>query len=129
MVQARPRHAEPGQRTLRLAVLHAGGAAPGMNTAVRVAVRVGMDRGHTMLGVRDGFRGLVGGEIEELDWMSVSGWVSRPGAELGTDRFVPRPDDVPRVAAELASHRVDGLLMIGGWAGYLAAHTLTTYRR
>ena len=49
---------EPGQPALRLAVLHAGGAAPGMNTAVRVAVRVGMDRGHTMLGVRDGFRGL-----------------------------------------------------------------------
>ena len=101
--------------------------APGMNTAARVAVRVGMDRGHTMLGVRDGFRGLAGGAIEELDWMSVSGWVSRPGAELGTDRFVPRPDDVPRLAAELASHRVDGLLMIGGWAGYVAAHTLTTY--
>ena len=60
--------------------------------------------------------------------MSVSGWVSRPGAELGTDRFVPRPDDMPRLAAELARHRVDGLLMIGGWAGYLAAHTLTTYR-
>ena len=32
-----------------------------MNTAARVAVRVGMDRGHTMLGVRDGFRGLAGG--------------------------------------------------------------------
>ena len=125
MVQARPRRAEPGQRTLRLAVLHAGGAAPGMNTAARVAVRVGMDRGHTMLGVRDGFRGLAGGEIEELDWMSVSGWVSRPGAELGTDRFVPRPDDMPRLAAELARHRIDGLLMIGGWAGYVAAHTLT----
>ena len=127
MVQARPRPAQPDQRALRLAVLHAGGAAPGMNTAARVAVRVGMDRGHTLLGVRDGFRGLAGGRFEELDWMSVSGWVSRPGAELGTDRFVPRPDDMPRLAAELATHRVDGLLMIGGWAGYLAAHTLTTY--
>ena len=128
MVQARPRRAEPGQRTLRLAVLHAGGAAPGMNTAARVAVRVGLDRGHTMLGVRDGFRGLTSGEVEELDWMSVSGWVARPGAELGTDRFVPQPDEMPRLAAELARHRVDGVLMIGGWAGYTAAHTISTYR-
>jgi 6-phosphofructokinase 1 len=128
MVQARPRRAEPGQRTLRLAVLHAGGAAPGMNTAARIAVRVALDRGHTMLGVRDGFRGLVGGEIEELDWMSVSGWVSRPGAELGTDRFVPPPEDMPRLAAELARHRIDGLVMIGGWAGYVAAHALNTHR-
>ena len=127
MVQARPR-LRPDQRSLRLAMLHAGGAAPGMNTAARVAVRVGMDRGHTVLGVRDGFRGLARGEIEELDWMSVSGWVSRPGAELGTDRFVPLPDDMPRLADELARHSVDGLLMIGGRAGYQAAHTLTTYR-
>jgi len=127
MVQARPRRAEAGQRSLRLAVLHAGGIAPGMNTAARVAVRVGMDRGHTMLGIRDGFRGLADGAIEELDWMSVNGWVSRPGAELGTNRFVPRPEDMPRLAAELRSHDVDGLLMIGGWAGYVGAHALTTH--
>jgi len=126
LVQARPRAAKPGQRSLRLAVLHAGGVAPGMNTAARVAVRVGMDRGHTMLGVRDGFRGLAQGNIEELDWMSVSGWVSRPGAELGTNRFVPRPEDVQSLADALASHHVDGVLMIGGWAGYLAAQALTT---
>ena len=94
MTQARPRRAEPGQRALRLAVLHAGGPAPGMNTAVRVAVRVGMDRGHTLLAVRDGFRGLAEGRVEEMTWMSVSGWVSRPGADLGTDRFVPTPDDI-----------------------------------
>ena len=64
IVQARPRHLAPGQRALRLAVLHAGGPAPGMNTAVRVALRVAMDRGHTVLGVRDGFRGLLDGRIE-----------------------------------------------------------------
>ena len=126
MTQARPRRPEPGQRALRLAVLHAGGPAPGMNTAVRVAVRVGMDRGHTLLAVRDGFRGLAEGRVEEMAWMSVSGWVSRPGAELGTNRFVPEPDDLPRIATQLAAHAVDGLLLIGGWAGYVAAHELTT---
>jgi 6-phosphofructokinase 1 len=126
MVQARPRRTEPGQRALRLAALHAGGASPGMNAAVRVAVRVAMDRGHRLLAVRGGFRGLADGTIDELDWMSVSGWVSRPGAELGTDRFVPRPGDLPRIAAQLAAHRVDGLLVIGGWTAYLAAHVLAT---
>jgi 6-phosphofructokinase 1 len=127
LVQARPRRAEDGQRTLRLAVLHADAAAPGMNTAVRVAARVAMDRGHVVVGVRDGFKGLDRNDIHELDWMSVSGWVSRPGAELGTDRFIPGPDDVPRLAERLAAHRVDGILMIGGWAGYLASHVVATY--
>ena len=75
-----------------------------MNTAVRVAVRVGMDRGHTLLAVRDGFRGLAEGRVEEMTWMSVSGWVSRPGADLGTDRFVPTPDDIARIATQLEAH-------------------------
>ena len=97
-----------------------------MNAAVRVAVRVGMDRGHTLLGIRDGFRGLTEGLVEELDWMSVSGWVSRPGADLGTNRFMPGPDDLPRIGRQLAAHAVDGLVLIGGWAGYVAAHDLTT---
>jgi 6-phosphofructokinase 1 len=127
IVQARPRRPDPGRRSLRLAVLHAGGPAPGMNTAVRVAVRVGMDRGHQLLAVKDGLRGLVEGAVEEMDWMSVSGWVSRPGAELGTSRFVPGPDDLPRIAAQLTNHRVDGILLIGGWAGYVAAHELTAH--
>jgi 6-phosphofructokinase 1 len=96
-----------------------------MNAAVRVAVRVVMDRGHTLLAVEDGFRGLVDGRIEALDWMSVSGWVSRPGADLGTNRFVPGPADVRSIADQLAAHRVEGLLLIGGWAGYVAAYELT----
>jgi 6-phosphofructokinase 1 len=98
-----------------------------MNTAVRVAVRVAMDRGHTVLAVRDGFKGLAAGLLEELAWMSVSGWVSRPGAELGTNRFVAGPDDLSRIANQLTAHHVDGLLLIGGWAGYVAAHELTSH--
>ena len=126
LVQARPQRAatERGHRSLRIAVLHGGGTAPGMNAAVRVAVRIGMDRGHTMLAVRNGFRGLAAGTIDEMDWMTVSGWVSRPGAELGTNRFIPGPDDLLRIATQIGSHRIDGLLVIGGWAGYVASHRL-----
>ncbi|MFC2177118.1 6-phosphofructokinase [Actinomycetota bacterium] len=126
MVRAQPHAPVPGQRLLRLAVLHGGGTAPGMNTAVRVAVRVGIDRGHTMLAVRNGFLGLSQGELEEMDWMSVNGWVSRGGAELGTNRFVPSGDQLEAVAAQLEAHGVDGLLMVGGWSGYQAAHELVT---
>jgi 6-phosphofructokinase 1 len=127
LVQARPRPADPGRRELRLAVLHAGPTAPGMNTAVRVALRVGMDRGHRVLAVRDGFEGLLAGSVEELDWMSVSGWVSRPGAELGTGELVPGPDDLVALAAQLVGHRIDGLVVIGGWSGYVAAHRLAAH--
>jgi 6-phosphofructokinase 1 len=126
LVRATP-HAPPGRR-LRLAVMHGGGPSPGMNTAVRVAVRLGADRGHTLLAVRSGFRGLRDGDLHEVDWMSVSGWVSRGGAELGTNRYVPNSDGVARIAEQIATHRIDGLLVIGGWTAYQAAYMLHSAR-
>ena len=75
MQQAAPRPTAAGRRRFRLAVVHGGGPAPGMNTAVRAAVRLGLDRGYTVLAVKNGFRGLRDGDIQEMQWMSVSGWV------------------------------------------------------
>jgi 6-phosphofructokinase 1 len=121
MVRAQPHAPEPGQRRLRLAVLHGGGTAPGMNTAVRVAVRAGLDLGHTVLGVKRGFRGLARGDVEEMDWMSVSEWVGRGGAELGTSRSVAGPEMLADVAEQIDAHQIDGILMVGGWAGYQSA--------
>ena len=128
MVRAQPHGPVPGQRRMRLAVLHGGGPAPGMNTAVRVAVRVGLDQGHDMLAVRNGFEGLRNGSFEQMDWMSVTGWVSRGGAELGTNRFVVTEDDAAAIAAHLETHHIDGLLMVGGWSGYQAAYELHARR-
>ncbi len=128
MVQAHPSPPRPGQKQLRLLVVHSGGAAPGMNTAVRAAVRVGLDSGHTLLAARKGLAGFRNGLIEELHWMSVSGWVSRGGAELGTSRFSPRGDDIDAIADQIETHRIDGVLMIGGWSGYEAAHELHRHR-
>jgi 6-phosphofructokinase 1 len=64
-----------------------------------------------------------------MEWMSVSGWVSHGGAELGTTRNVPDAAAVARIAEQVAAHRIDALLMIGGWTGYQAAHVQHTARR
>lgn len=122
MVRAQPHTPPLGQRQLRLAIVHGDGPAPGMNTAVRVAVRSGLDRGHTMLGVTGGFRGLARGDVAEMDWMSVTGWVGRGGAELGTSRSVANSEMLAEVAEQIAAHRIDGILMVGGWAGYQTAY-------
>jgi 6-phosphofructokinase 1 len=127
LLRAHPHEPEPGQKVLRLAVLHCGAPAPGMNTAVRAAVRLGLDQGHTMLAVQNGFLGLAAGDVQEMNWMSVTSWVSRGGAELGTNRHVPHASDFYAIARHLEAHCVDGLLMIGGWDGYEAAYEL--YRR
>jgi 6-phosphofructokinase 1 len=129
MQQAAPRPTAAGHRRFRLAVVHGGGPAPGMNTAVRAAVRLGLDRGYAVLAVNNGFRGLRDGDLQEMGWMSVSGWVSSGGADIGTNRYVPDGAAVAQIARQVGAHQIDGLLMIGGWAGYQAAHVLHSQRR
>ena len=123
-VRAVPHEPQPGQRRLRLAVMNAGAPAPGMNTAVRAAVRYGLDRGHELIGVEHGFLGLINGDFHELKWMSVNGWAHRGGADLGTNRKVPANSDFYTIAKNLEEHRIDGLLVIGGWSAYEAALAL-----
>ncbi len=128
LVRAMPRPPQPHQRRLRLAVLNAGGPAPGMNTASRVAIRLGIDQGHIMIGVRNGFRGLIDNELTEMTWMSVAGWASMGGSELGTDRLVPDRKHFYAIARTLEANHIEGLLVIGGWNGYMAAHQLYSER-
>lgn len=114
----------PPTQPRRLAILHAGGLAPGMNPAVRAAVRLGLDLGHVLLGVRGGFQGLIDGRIEELKWGDVEGWTSMGGAELGTNRQIPTIEQFYSVGRALETQRIDGLLIIGGWAAYKAIYEL-----
>lgn len=128
LTRAHPRDPQPGQKQLRLLVMHTGAVAPGMNTAVRVAVRLGMDQGHHILAASNGFEGLLAGEISEMGWASVTGWVSRGGAELGTSRLIPRPEEMSAIAEQLTKYQIDGLLIIGGLGGYEAAYRMLQQR-
>jgi 6-phosphofructokinase 1 len=124
--RALPHPPHPGQRRLRLAVLTAGAAAPGMNTAVHAAARLAIDQGHIVLGVRNGFQGLIEDQIEEFDWMSVHGWGSMGGSQLGTSRVAPTGPQIEAVVGTIRRRSIDGLLVIGGWAAYEAARRLHT---
>jgi len=82
---------EPGridapEQSKRIGIIHAGGLAPGMNAAARAAVRLGISRGHTMLGIFNGFPGLRDGDVRELEWSDVESWLDEGGAELGVRR-------------------------------------------
>jgi len=123
-VRALPHPPQPGQKRLRLGVLNSGAPAPGMNTASRAAIRLGIDKGHIMLGIRNGFQGLVDGEIQEMEWMSVNGWASMGGSELGTNHKIPKGSDLYAIARTIEKYNIQGLLIIGGWTGYEAAYKL-----
>lgn len=87
-----------------------------------------MDRGHTLLGVRGSFDGLIAGRIDELTWGDVEGWTASGGSELGTSRHIPTVEQLYAVARALENQRIDGLLIVGGWVAYKAAHHLYSER-
>ena len=128
MVRAIPHEPKPDQRRLRLAVLTASASAAGMNTAVRAAVRLGLDRGHHLMGVEGSFQGLINNTMREFAWMDVDNWVSVGGSELGTNRKIPVGKDFYAIARHIEERQIDGILVIGGWAGYTAALQLVKER-
>ena len=128
MIRALPHPVEAGRKCYRIAVLNAGAPAPGMNTAARAAIRFGLDQGHSMIGVHNGFEGLANGELEELNWMSVSGWASMGGSVLGTNCKLPTGKDFYGMARMIQDNRIDALLCIGGWTAYEATHAMMLNR-
>jgi 6-phosphofructokinase 1 len=128
MVRALPHPLAEGQKRFRIGVLNAGAPAPGMNTAARAAIRLGLDQGHIMLGISMGFEGLARGDIKEMNWMNVSGWASKGGSILGTSRLVPKGKDMYAVARAIEDYKIDALLVVGGWSGYQSIHDLFVNR-
>ena len=124
---AQPEPMFPGQGT-RIGILHAGGLAPGMNAAVRAAVRFGISRGHDMVGIRGGFPGLLADHVGEMTWESVEGWTAFGGAELGTSRSTPATEDYARVGEAIRRNNLNGLLVIGGHRAYEAVWRLRAHR-
>jgi 6-phosphofructokinase 1 len=115
-------------RPRRIGILNAGGPAPGMNTAVRAAVRLALDQGHAVTGIYNGFEGLIDGQVEEFNWGSVDGWGPRGGSELGTSRRLPIDAELAAVARTIETHKIAALLVIGGWTSYVGAAQLEAAR-
>jgi phosphofructokinase-like protein len=100
----------------RVALLTGGGDCPGLNAVIRAVTRRSLDRGHEVVGVRAGWRGLVEGLVEPLDYRSISGILPRGGTIVGTTRTNPYKIDggVDRVLETFQAERLDALVAIGG---------------
>src|SRR3954470_16305142 len=102
---------------VRIGVLTGGGDCPGLNAVIRAVVRKGIDQhGHSILGFRDGWRGPIEGDWDELTIESVRGILPRGGTILGSSRTNPfgRDDGPERIRENLGSLHLDGLIAIGG---------------
>ncbi|XP_063848449.1 ATP-dependent 6-phosphofructokinase-like isoform X4 [Scylla paramamosain] len=110
-----------------LGVMHIGAPACGMNAAVRSFVRNCIYRGDTVYGIHDGIDGLVEGNVQEMTWAEVTGWVGQGGAFLGTKRTLP-DKHFEQVAARLREYKLHSLLIIGGFEAYHALQQMCEAR-
>ncbi|MGH2760797.1 MAG: 6-phosphofructokinase [Actinomycetota bacterium] len=102
---------------MRVGVLTGGGDAPGLNAVIRGIVRKGIDDyGHVIVGFKDGWRGPLEADFDELTIESTRGILPRGGTILGTSRTNPfkTEDGAQHVLDNLRSHKIDALIPIGG---------------
>jgi 6-phosphofructokinase 1 len=114
------------QKGDRVAVLTSGGDAPGMNAALRAAARVGAEMGLTMVGVEDGYAGLLEGRVTPLDIRVLDEASRRGGTALGTARCKPfaTPEGQRTAREVIAKHDLRGMLVVGGNGSLTGARTL-----
>jgi ATP-dependent phosphofructokinase / diphosphate-dependent phosphofructokinase len=101
---------------LRIGILTGGGDCPGLNAVIRAVVRRSSDRGHELVGVREGWKGLTDGIFMPLGRREVSGILPRGGTILGTTRTNPYKVDggVESVLRNFSDAGLDALVAIGG---------------
>lgn len=110
-----------------IAILTSGGDAPGMNAAIRAAVRTAMAAGMKVKGIRRGYAGLLNNEIFDMSSRMVSE-IARLG---GTILFTARCDEMKtesgseKAAQILKTHGIDGLIVIGGDGSFRGAQRLS----
>jgi phosphofructokinase-like protein len=102
---------------MKIGVLTGGGDCPGLNAVIRAVVRKGVfTYGDEFIGFLEGWRGVLEGNVMELDLEAVGGILPRGGTILRTSRTNPakRVDGIDRCIATLEKNKVDALIAIGG---------------
>ncbi len=111
---------------MNIGIVTSGGDSPGMNAAIRAAVRQGIALGARMTGFKYGFDGILTGNCLDLQPQSVAGTLDHGGTWLGTGRSARFVSDEGFQAAvdTLRVLKVDGLIVIGGDGSLRGAHVL-----
>ena len=102
---------------MKVGILSGGGDAPGINAVIRAVVRKGIQNyGYEIVGIKDGWYGLLEGEFLALDLKSASGILPRGGSILGTSRTNPfKHEKGPEKIIENAKKAgIGAVVVIGG---------------
>jgi len=111
----------------KIGILTSGGDSPGMNAAIRSVTRVALANGIEVIGIKNGYKGLVEKDFVPFDRFSVSDILSRGGTILGSARLseFKELEVQEKAVANLTEASIDALVVIGGDGSYRGALSLT----
>jgi 6-phosphofructokinase 1 len=100
----------------KIGILTGGGDCPGLNAVIRAVVRRSQKEGIAVIGIKDGWRGLIKSDTVELTSEMVAGIHARGGTILGTSRTNPykKPEDVQKIVDSYKRLGLDCLIAVGG---------------
>jgi len=102
---------------MKVGILSGGGDAPGINAVIRAVVRKGFQHYRDeIVGIKDGWRGLLEGEFLPLDLKSASGILPRGGSILGTSRTNPfkQKSGAGKILKNAKKNGIKAVVVIGG---------------
>jgi 6-phosphofructokinase 1 len=99
---------------MRIGVLTGGGDCPGLNAVIRAVARRSWSNGHEVIGVREGWLGMIEQKFQPLGRSEISGILPRGGTIVGTTRTNPYKVDGGVDAVKAAFEHIDALVAIGG---------------
>lgn len=115
---------------MKVGILSGGGDAPGINAVIRAVVRKGIKQySDDLLGIKDGWNGLLENAYMPLDFNAVSGILPRGGSILGTTRTNPfkREKGAEKIMKNVREAGLDAVVVIGGDDTLSVAHKMAEY--
>ena len=109
-----------------IGILTSGGDAPGMNAAIRAVVRTGIFNKMKVMAVKQGYNGLINGDIDEMNLSSVADIIHRGGTIIRTARseeFMTEKG-LKKALNVIDVFGIDGLIILGGDGSFRGAQTL-----
>lgn len=114
------------EKSFTIGLLTSGGDSPGMNPCIRAVVRTAAAHNAQVIGIVDGYEGLINGEFRPLGPRDVGGIMQRGGTILQTrrsKRFMEK--NYQREAIRnMNGAGINGLIVIGGEGSLKGAHVL-----
>jgi 6-phosphofructokinase 1 len=100
----------------KIGILTGGGDCPGLNAVIRAVVKKSMKYNWEVIGIKNGWKGLITGEMELLTDYSVSGILPKGGTIIGTSRTNPLKEegDLQKTIENIKKFNIDAIVAIGG---------------